>query len=420
MLYTTFLPAGFPATTGPGYVRFMAWQVRASARPARLRARPRGAPAACSACQRAGPQPRQRVRAGTSRVQCCAAEWGQAVKPHEAIVLPPRCVSCRRLTTWPAPPAQVRPGPGPGKPSGRSNYPQHAPPQPPRTLPGPVLASTFMLYAIGLGAGAIPTAGALNWILKVRATPAADYTTRLPLSGSASLLPCRAHPSQHPAACRTAWGSWARSSLGAGADRQGAHRSTASSPAAPIRCRPGTVAKLTHTSYSPPCLLAPPCHHSIAHNFDMHSKTWCVAAPPTYHTPYLLPPTPPIPRPCLAQPDPAPIPHLASPSPRPTPPSQQVLPERGHAAGGRAAGAAHRDGPRALPGARLRRQRPEGAGLDGRRQHSQRFPRQLRARQQHRRRDGQGCGGPGRCSPLAGVRREPASFAQPCCPGSAV
>ncbi|PNW84547.1 hypothetical protein CHLRE_03g148150v5 [Chlamydomonas reinhardtii] len=29
-----------------------------------------------------------------------------------------------------------------------------------------VLASTFMLYAVGLGAGAIPTAGALNWVLK--------------------------------------------------------------------------------------------------------------------------------------------------------------------------------------------------------------------------------------------------------------
>ncbi len=26
-----------------------------------------------------------------------------------------------------------------------------------------VLASTFLLYAVGLGAGAIPTAGALNW-----------------------------------------------------------------------------------------------------------------------------------------------------------------------------------------------------------------------------------------------------------------
>jgi len=29
-----------------------------------------------------------------------------------------------------------------------------------------VLASSFLLYAIGLGAGAIPTAGALNWVLK--------------------------------------------------------------------------------------------------------------------------------------------------------------------------------------------------------------------------------------------------------------
>lgn len=29
-----------------------------------------------------------------------------------------------------------------------------------------VLASTFMLYSVGLGAGAIPTAGALNWVLK--------------------------------------------------------------------------------------------------------------------------------------------------------------------------------------------------------------------------------------------------------------
>ncbi|GFR42027.1 hypothetical protein Agub_g2844 [Astrephomene gubernaculifera] len=29
-----------------------------------------------------------------------------------------------------------------------------------------VLASTFMLYAVGLGAGSIPTAGALNWVLK--------------------------------------------------------------------------------------------------------------------------------------------------------------------------------------------------------------------------------------------------------------
>ncbi|MEW5320471.1 MAG: hypothetical protein WDW38_011541 [Sanguina aurantia] len=29
-----------------------------------------------------------------------------------------------------------------------------------------VLASTFMLYAVGLGAGAIPTAGAMNWVLK--------------------------------------------------------------------------------------------------------------------------------------------------------------------------------------------------------------------------------------------------------------
>ncbi|KAK9815255.1 hypothetical protein WJX72_000733 [[Myrmecia] bisecta] len=29
-----------------------------------------------------------------------------------------------------------------------------------------VLASTFMLYSVGLGAGAIPTAGAINWVLK--------------------------------------------------------------------------------------------------------------------------------------------------------------------------------------------------------------------------------------------------------------
>lgn len=29
-----------------------------------------------------------------------------------------------------------------------------------------VLASTFLLYSIGLGAGAIPTAGALNWVMK--------------------------------------------------------------------------------------------------------------------------------------------------------------------------------------------------------------------------------------------------------------
>ena len=30
-----------------------------------------------------------------------------------------------------------------------------------------VLASTFLLYSVGLGAGAIPAAGALNWVLKV-------------------------------------------------------------------------------------------------------------------------------------------------------------------------------------------------------------------------------------------------------------
>ncbi len=30
-----------------------------------------------------------------------------------------------------------------------------------------VLASTFLLYSVGLGAGAVPTAGALNWVLKV-------------------------------------------------------------------------------------------------------------------------------------------------------------------------------------------------------------------------------------------------------------
>lgn len=29
-----------------------------------------------------------------------------------------------------------------------------------------MLASTFLLYSVGLGAGAIPTAGALNWVLK--------------------------------------------------------------------------------------------------------------------------------------------------------------------------------------------------------------------------------------------------------------
>jgi hypothetical protein len=29
-----------------------------------------------------------------------------------------------------------------------------------------VLASTFLLYSVGLGAGAIPAAGALNWVLK--------------------------------------------------------------------------------------------------------------------------------------------------------------------------------------------------------------------------------------------------------------
>lgn len=29
-----------------------------------------------------------------------------------------------------------------------------------------VLASTFLLYSVGLGSGAIPTAGAMNWVLK--------------------------------------------------------------------------------------------------------------------------------------------------------------------------------------------------------------------------------------------------------------
>ena len=29
-----------------------------------------------------------------------------------------------------------------------------------------MLASTFLLYSVGLGAGAIPTAGALHWVLK--------------------------------------------------------------------------------------------------------------------------------------------------------------------------------------------------------------------------------------------------------------
>lgn len=32
-----------------------------------------------------------------------------------------------------------------------------------------MLASTFLLYSVGLGAGAVPTAGALNWVLKVGA-----------------------------------------------------------------------------------------------------------------------------------------------------------------------------------------------------------------------------------------------------------
>ena len=30
-----------------------------------------------------------------------------------------------------------------------------------------VLSSTFMLYAVGLSSGAVPTAGALSWVLKV-------------------------------------------------------------------------------------------------------------------------------------------------------------------------------------------------------------------------------------------------------------
>ena len=29
-----------------------------------------------------------------------------------------------------------------------------------------MLASTFLLYSVGLGAGAIPAAGAMNWVLK--------------------------------------------------------------------------------------------------------------------------------------------------------------------------------------------------------------------------------------------------------------
>lgn len=37
---------------------------------------------------------------------------------------------------------------------------------PPAPLPPAVLASTFLLYSVGLGAGAVPTAGALNWVLK--------------------------------------------------------------------------------------------------------------------------------------------------------------------------------------------------------------------------------------------------------------
>lgn len=35
-----------------------------------------------------------------------------------------------------------------------------------RPPPIAVLASTFLLYAVGLGEGAIPTAGALSWVLK--------------------------------------------------------------------------------------------------------------------------------------------------------------------------------------------------------------------------------------------------------------
>ena len=42
----------------------------------------------------------------------------------------------------------------------------------PLRVPAPaVLASSFLLYALGLGAGAIPTAGALNWVLKVSFGP---------------------------------------------------------------------------------------------------------------------------------------------------------------------------------------------------------------------------------------------------------
>jgi hypothetical protein len=78
--------------------------------------------------------------------QLAAAYWGRATRQVQAFFLPtgyPNSVGGNYIqyTMWQA----------------VTNF---------ATTANGVLASTFLLYSVGLGAGAIPTAGALNWVLK--------------------------------------------------------------------------------------------------------------------------------------------------------------------------------------------------------------------------------------------------------------
>lgn len=114
-LQATFLPSGYPDTVAPGYLTYVSWQ-------------------AIHHCASA-------VNGGGD-CSCCLGVAGHSLPVPFSALPVPGLKACM------------------------------LPDEPPLgddlvcACTGAVLASTFLLYAVGLGEGAIPTAGALNWVLK--------------------------------------------------------------------------------------------------------------------------------------------------------------------------------------------------------------------------------------------------------------
>jgi hypothetical protein len=154
-LSSTFLPSGYPSSVAPGYLRFVWWQ---------------GLHHFAGSVNGGADAVHCLGHVGVGRSLCafprCMRCRNHAKSHHSCLVHchPPRLPACS-CTAVSRPPASSHCSsllhPATSIDSCLVN-PHHPHP----FLAAAVLASTFLLYSVGLGAGAIPTAGALNWVLK--------------------------------------------------------------------------------------------------------------------------------------------------------------------------------------------------------------------------------------------------------------